>query len=146
MWVPVCPKKKRARQPSRGQASSGDAAKCALSLCRTRRDVTAQLTTAADRRVSSSRGSTSRLHPEKDRRRAASRGQSLRFNEVPEPTGRGLFAAALTRAFPMLPVEEEGRLGDPRILERFLVRVFAHSQLALPKELSSAQSIHAPPR
>ena len=35
----------------------------------------------------------------------------------------------------MLPVEDEDRLRDPRILERFLVRVFAHSQLAVPKEL-----------
>ncbi|HKK21271.1 MAG TPA: DUF1722 domain-containing protein, partial [candidate division Zixibacteria bacterium] len=38
----------------------------------------------------------------------------------------GLFAAALLRHKPLLPVEEEGRLNDPDIRENFLVRVFAY--------------------
>ena len=33
---------------------------------------------------------------------------------MPERNGRGLFASALLRRFPTLPVEEEGRLNDPR--------------------------------
>jgi uncharacterized protein YbgA (DUF1722 family)/uncharacterized protein YbbK (DUF523 family) len=40
--------------------------------------------------------------------------------------GRGLFAAALVRRFPHLPVEEEGRLHDPRLRENFVTRVFAY--------------------
>lgn len=40
-------------------------------------------------------------------------------------TGRGLFAAALMHHLPGLPVEEEGRLGDPEIRESFIERVFA---------------------
>jgi uncharacterized protein YbbK (DUF523 family) len=45
----------------------------------------------------------------------------------PEGTGsgRGLFAAALTEHFPHLPVEEEGRLGDMRLREDFVERVYA---------------------
>ena len=43
-------------------------------------------------------------------------------------TGRGLFADALMRRFPSLPVEDEGRLADPGIRERFLARVFAYQQ------------------
>jgi uncharacterized protein YbbK (DUF523 family)/uncharacterized protein YbgA (DUF1722 family) len=39
--------------------------------------------------------------------------------------GRGLFAAALTRRLPALPVEEEGRLLDPAIRENFVERLFA---------------------
>jgi len=39
--------------------------------------------------------------------------------------GRGLFAAALVERFPALPVEEEGRLGDARLRENFIERVFA---------------------
>ena len=39
-------------------------------------------------------------------------------------TGRGLFAAAVVRRFPLLPVEEEGRLNDPALRENFLERVF----------------------
>lgn len=43
--------------------------------------------------------------------------------------GRGLFAEALTQALPQLPVEEEGRLSDPRLRENFIERVFAHARL-----------------
>ena len=44
-------------------------------------------------------------------------------------SGRGLFARALMDAFPNLPVEEEGRLSDPRLREHFIERVFAYSRL-----------------
>ena len=47
----------------------------------------------------------------------------------PSRDGRGLFAAALLERFPHLPVEEEGRLGDPRIRENFIERIFAHRRL-----------------
>jgi uncharacterized protein YbbK (DUF523 family)/uncharacterized protein YbgA (DUF1722 family) len=43
--------------------------------------------------------------------------------------GHGLFAAALLRAFPHLPIEEEGRLGNPRVREHFIERVFAYRRL-----------------
>ncbi|WP_245688239.1 YbgA family protein [Thiohalomonas denitrificans] len=39
--------------------------------------------------------------------------------------GSGLFARALMTAYPLLPVEEEGRLGDPDLRDNFLERVFA---------------------
>lgn len=40
-------------------------------------------------------------------------------------SGRGIYAAALMLASPLLPVEEEGRLGDPDLRENFFERVFA---------------------
>lgn len=43
--------------------------------------------------------------------------------------GRGVFAAALADAFPHLPLEEEGRLGDPALRENFVERVFAYWRL-----------------
>jgi uncharacterized protein YbgA (DUF1722 family)/uncharacterized protein YbbK (DUF523 family) len=43
--------------------------------------------------------------------------------------GRGLFAAALVAQFPDLPIEEEGRLNDPRLRENFIERVFAYHRL-----------------
>jgi len=43
--------------------------------------------------------------------------------------GRGLFAAALLERFPELPVEEEGRLSNPRLRDHFLQRVFALHRL-----------------
>jgi uncharacterized protein YbgA (DUF1722 family) len=45
--------------------------------------------------------------------------------EMPVKTGRGLFAEAFVRHFPLLPVEEEGRLYDMNIRENFIERVFA---------------------
>jgi len=44
-------------------------------------------------------------------------------------TGRGLFAEALVRELPNLPVEEEGRLNDPALRENFVERVFAYQRL-----------------
>ncbi len=43
--------------------------------------------------------------------------------------GVGLFAEALLRAQPLLPVEEEGRLSDPALRENFIERVFAFRRL-----------------
>ena len=48
---------------------------------------------------------------------------------IPQPDGRGIFAEALLRRFPNLPVEEEGRLSDPRLRENFIERVFAYQRL-----------------
>jgi uncharacterized protein YbgA (DUF1722 family)/uncharacterized protein YbbK (DUF523 family) len=43
--------------------------------------------------------------------------------------GTGLFAEALMRRLPLLPVEEEGRLRDPGLRENFVERVFAYRRL-----------------
>ncbi len=39
-------------------------------------------------------------------------------------SGSGLFAAALASRFPLLPLEDESRLGDPCIRENFIARLF----------------------
>jgi uncharacterized protein YbbK (DUF523 family) len=44
-----------------------------------------------------------------------------------ENDGRGLFAEALIDRFPQLPVEDEGRLSDPRLRENFVERIFAYA-------------------
>lgn len=48
---------------------------------------------------------------------------------IPQRSGRGLFAAVLTGAMPLLPVEEEGRLTDPVLRENFFDRVFGYQRL-----------------
>ncbi|UZP67003.1 DUF523 and DUF1722 domain-containing protein [Desulfovibrio mangrovi] len=42
----------------------------------------------------------------------------------PALSGVGVFAAEFMRAFPLLPVEEEGRLNDPALRENFIERIF----------------------
>jgi len=44
--------------------------------------------------------------------------------DVPARQGVGMFASYLLANFPTLPVEEEGRLGDPALRENFIQRVF----------------------
>ncbi|MDR4468052.1 MAG: DUF523 and DUF1722 domain-containing protein [Nitrospira sp.] len=45
---------------------------------------------------------------------------------MPSHSGSGLFAHAFGRQFPLIPVEEEGRLSDPSLRENFIERVFAY--------------------
>jgi uncharacterized protein YbbK (DUF523 family) len=48
---------------------------------------------------------------------------------VPTAEGRGLFAAEVVRRFPLLPVQEEGSLSDPVLLEHFIEQVFIYSHM-----------------
>ena len=71
------------------------------------------------------------------------------YGEIGAPSrkGRGLFARALTDAFPLLPVEEEGRLNDPGLRENFLERLFAYHRwrrlLGSAKSVASLVQFHA---
>jgi len=49
------------------------------------------------------------------------------YNEksMPIKNGVGLFAAVFMKHFPLLPVEDEGRLHDPGLRENFIERIFA---------------------
>jgi len=48
---------------------------------------------------------------------------------MPKKGGRGIFAEALLRNHPVLPVEEEGRLYDAVLRENFVERIFAYRRL-----------------
>ena len=45
-------------------------------------------------------------------------------NNQPQKTGKGIYAEEMMRLNPLLPVEEEGRLGDPKLRENFIQRVY----------------------
>ena len=47
-------------------------------------------------------------------------------NGIPSSRGVGLFARAFMDYFPLLPVEEEGRLHDPALRENFIERIFVY--------------------
>ena len=42
----------------------------------------------------------------------------------PNKNGIGMFARAFTERFPRIPVEEEGRLNDPKLRENFIEQIF----------------------
>ncbi|MBK9306779.1 MAG: DUF523 and DUF1722 domain-containing protein [Nitrospira sp.] len=45
---------------------------------------------------------------------------------MPSHSGTGIFAKAFQDEFPLIPVEEEGRLCDPSLRENFIERVFCY--------------------
>lgn len=49
-------------------------------------------------------------------------------NDVPRRTGQGVFAYTLMKAYPNMPVEEEGRLMDAVLRENFLQRVYVYDR------------------
>ena len=56
---------------------------------------------------------------------------------TPERKGRGVFAAAVIKQWPLLPVEEEGRLNDLKLRENFIERVFAYHRWQASAERKS---------
>jgi uncharacterized protein YbgA (DUF1722 family)/uncharacterized protein YbbK (DUF523 family) len=44
---------------------------------------------------------------------------------MPARRGMGIFAAAFIKHFPLIPVEDDGRLHDPQLRENFIERIFA---------------------
>ena len=131
-FVPVCPEEEAGfgtpREPMRLERHTGEIRLVTVS---TRRDVTAPLRAATSRRVKQLAG----LDLDGYILKKDSPSCGLVRVKVYAPTGpadragRGLFASALVQALPNLPVEDEGRLHDPRLRENFIVRVFAHQRL-----------------
>lgn len=64
-----------------------------------------------------------------------------------EKSDRGVFANHLISSFPLLPIEDEGRLHDSEIRENFIERVFIvhrwHRLLEEKKMLSNLMTFHA---
>lgn len=60
-------------------------------------------------------------------------------NGYAQHNSAGIFAKAFKEKYPLIPVEEEGRLHDPVLLENFLVRVvvYHHWRLFLQQGLTS---------
>jgi len=127
-WVPVCPEVECGLGvPRESMRLEGDVSAPRLVTHRTKTDLTERMLEWAARRVEElapldlhgfvfkSKSPSSGLH----------RVPVYAADGMPAREGRGLFAAAFVRRFPLLPVEEEGRLNDPRLRENFIERVFA---------------------
>jgi len=56
-----------------------------------------------------------------------------RESDVPAAAGVGIFARAFMERFPLLPVEDEDRLGDPALREGFIERLLALSHCPKPR-------------
>lgn len=127
-WVPVCPEVEMGlgvpRSPIR---LAGRAGAPRLVVEKTGEDLTAEMQHWAAGRVREL--AALGLHGYVLKRASPSCGlfrvRVYGADGQPGAVGRGLYAAALTEALPLLPVEEEGRLADAGIREAFIERVFA---------------------
>lgn len=52
----------------------------------------------------------------------------------------GIFAQALKNQYPLMPIEEEGRLHDPKLFDNFVARVYAYHNFK--QEVLSQPSLH----
>ena len=142
-WVQVCPEMEAGlgtpREPIRLLAHPGGVR---VVTTRTRRDFTTELHDVATRRAASL--ATQDLDGFVLKKDSPSCGlhrvRVYKDDGTATRDGRGVFAAALTRALPLLPVEEEGRLVDPGLREHFIERVFAHQRL---RALGEPDGVHA---
>jgi uncharacterized protein YbgA (DUF1722 family)/uncharacterized protein YbbK (DUF523 family) len=136
-WVPVCPEVEiglgTPREPIR---LVGDPAAPRLVGTKTGADLTRRMLDYAHARVQALAGLGLSGYVLKRASPSCGMERVKVYSEdgMPARMGRGLFASALMGVLPLLPVEEEGRLSDPRLRENFITRVFAHRRLAALRE------------
>jgi uncharacterized protein YbgA (DUF1722 family)/uncharacterized protein YbbK (DUF523 family) len=131
-WVPVCPEVEAGfgtpREPMHLVRGAGVVR---LRAVHTRRDLTPPLQAAVTARLQQ----LASLNLDGYVLKAGSPSCGLVGVEVRDEcgqvidTGRGLFAAGLADALPLLPLEDERRLNDPAVRDAFLDRVFAYRRL-----------------
>jgi uncharacterized protein YbgA (DUF1722 family)/uncharacterized protein YbbK (DUF523 family) len=128
-WVPVCPEMELGLgTPRESLHLVGDLAAPRFVTVRSQRDHTAAMQQYAEERLAAL--ATLGLHGYILKRGSPSCGmERVRVYSqtgTPPRHGRGLFAQALMQRFPLLPVEEEGRLHDMGLRENFIERVFVY--------------------
>lgn len=126
-WVPVCPEVECGlpvpREPMR---LVGDRDSPRLVTTRTGIDHTRRLTGWARRRVRELERENLDGFVFKSRSPSSGMERVKIYDESGRPrgSGAGLFARAFMEHFPLLPVEDEGRLHDPDLRENFIERIF----------------------
>jgi uncharacterized protein YbgA (DUF1722 family)/uncharacterized protein YbbK (DUF523 family) len=128
-WVPVCPEVEIGMGiPREAVRLVGDPPKPRMIAERSGKDWTAQFNPFAAKRVQALTALDLAGYIFKKNSPSCGMERVRVYNSkgVPTRQGRGLFAAAVMRELPLLPVEEEGRLNDPALRENFIERVFAY--------------------
>ena len=131
-WVPLCPEVECGlsipRESMHLERGPGDQVR--LVTTRTHQDLTAQMQAWIDQvlPVLAKRDLSGFVFKSKSPS-SGMRGVK-RYTEQGNPAGSGpgLFAAAFMARFPLIPVEDEGRLNDPGLRENFIERIFVYDQ------------------
>ncbi len=127
-YVPVCPEVECGfgvpREPFR---LVGNPSSPRLLTARTKKDCTERMVKWARRRVVEldKQGLCGFIFKSGSPSSGMERVRVYDNNVVPVKRGVGVFARIFMERFPLLPVEEEGRLHDMKIRENFIERIFA---------------------
>jgi uncharacterized protein YbgA (DUF1722 family)/uncharacterized protein YbbK (DUF523 family) len=128
-WLPVCPEVESGLPvPREAMHLVGDPEDPRLVTVRSGVDHTSRMKRWAKRRVADLERDELCGFVFKSRSPSSGmRGVKI-YNEdgTPRGTGSGIFAHAFMKRFPLLPVEDEGRLHDPALRENFIERVFVY--------------------
>jgi uncharacterized protein YbgA (DUF1722 family)/uncharacterized protein YbbK (DUF523 family) len=127
-YVPVCPEYECGLGvPRESMRLVGDPASPRLVTARTRVDMTDRMAAWARKRNRELEGEDLCGFVFKSNSPSSGMERVKVWSErgMPVRRGVGIFAAAFMEHFPLLPVEEEGRLHDPGLRENFIERVFA---------------------
>ncbi len=128
-WVPVCPEVEIGLPiPRESLRLVGDPEDPRLIAPKSGQDHTERMQSWAQGRLEEL--ATARLHGFVFKKDSPSSGlfrvRVYDKNGMPRRVGTGIFAREVTKRFPLLPVEEEGRLHDMGLRENFIDRVFAY--------------------
>lgn len=127
-YVPVCPEVECGfPTPRESFRLTGDPDSPRLVTSRTRQDVTDRMLKWARRRVIDLERENLCGFIFKSKSPSSGMQRVRVYNEkgMPVMRGVGIFAREFMRHFPLLPVEDEGRLHDPKLRETFIESVFS---------------------
>jgi len=128
-WVPVCPELEVGMGvPRESVRLVGTTDEPKMIAERSGKDWTAEMNSYADKRVKSLKALELAGYVFKKNSPSCGMERLRLYNAkgVSSRDGRGLFASAVMKELPLLPVEEEGRLNDPVLRENFIEKVFAY--------------------
>jgi uncharacterized protein YbgA (DUF1722 family)/uncharacterized protein YbbK (DUF523 family) len=128
-FVPVCPEAECGLGvPREAMRLVGDPEAPRLMTVRTKVDLTDRMVTWARKRVAELEQEDLRGFIFKSKSPSSGMERVKVYNEAaqgaPVTLGVGMFARIFMEHFPLLPVEEEGRLHDPVLRENFIERIF----------------------
>ncbi len=130
-YVPVCPEKECGLPvPREAMRLVGDVEAPRLVTNRTGQDHTQRMQSWAQNRLDELEGENLCGFIFKSKSPSSGMERVKVYNQKghPVPRGRGIFAAMFMERFPLLPVEEEGRLNDDNLRENFITRIFVYSR------------------
>lgn len=126
-YVPVCPEVESGMSiPREAMRLVGDPQKPRLMTVKTQRDMTQGLLDWAYRRAREleSEELCGFIFEKKSPSSGMKRIKVYDEHGMPHKVGVGLWARAFMEHFPLIPVEDSGRLHDPQLRENFIERIF----------------------